>query len=119
MRQKTTQIVPCINTDIALQRLNGDTALLATLAGFFLEDAPQLLDDLHEGLRKNSLRQITESAHRLRGLASSFEAGPVMKLTAQIETLTATQEYERMQDLTEQLDFEFARLVAKLHDLAQ
>jgi len=108
-----------MNTAIALQRLNGNTALLATLAGFFLEDAPQLLEDLHEGLSKNSPRQITQSAHRLRGLASSFEASRVMELTSEIENLSGSDAVARLEELTLQLDEEFARLMESLQKLSE
>ncbi len=107
-----------MNADIALKRLNGNTALLATLAGFFLEDAPQLLEDLHAGLRKNSPRQVTENAHRLRGLASSFEASRVVELTSEIENLSGSEATTRMQHLTTQLDEEFARLIETLQKLS-
>jgi two-component system, sensor histidine kinase and response regulator len=108
-----------MNTAIALQRLNGNTALLATLAGFFLEDAPQLLEDLHEGLRKNSPRQITQSAHRLRGLASSFEASRVMELTSEIENLSGSDAAAHLEELVLQLDEEFARLMESLQKLSE
>lgn len=117
MRRQPIQRLPSINTEIALQRLNGNKALLATLAGFFLEDAPQLLEQLHEGLRSNSLQQVTQSAHRLRGLASSFEAGPVMQLTAEIESLRGSDGPSRINELATELDAEFARLIETLQSL--
>lgn len=87
------------------------------LAGFFLEDAPQHLDDLHDGLREMSARKITESAHRLRGLAAPFEANPVMELTAEIERLSGVGAMARLQQLAMQLDSEFERLIESLRKL--
>lgn len=117
MIPKSAITAPSIDTKVALQRLNGNTQLLLKLASFFLEDAPQYLDELHDGLRQKSAKQITESAHRLRGLASPFEANPVMELTAEIERLSGVGASVRLQQLATQLDTEFERLIQSLRKL--
>lgn len=106
-----------INTAVALERLNGDTGLLKALAGFFLEDAPQLLEQLHEGVRTHSLPEIVNNAHRLRGLASSFEALAFVELSAKIEKLGPTMDASQLRALAQQLDAEFTRLIAAVDAL--
>ena len=114
METQTTPVYTAVNTEIALQRLNGNEALLASLTSFFLEDAPQLLEHLHEGLRTDSLPQVVISAHSLRGLASTFEAIPVMQLAAEIESLGRKGDCTRLKELAGQLDAEFVRLMVAL-----
>ena len=114
----TTPVRNAINIEVALQRMGGNTTLLATLVAYFLEDAPQLLEQLHDGLRINSLEQVTLSAHSLRGLAATFEATPFVTLAMEIENLGRVGDASRLNELTAQLDIEFARLLAALQTLA-
>jgi len=107
-----------INTEIALQRLNGNRSLLSALAGFFLEDAPQLVCQLQAGIEAGSVEQTVRSAHSLRGLASSFEAIPVMKLTSEIERLGRSGDFSRLKDLINDLDAEMSRLTVELQRIA-
>ncbi len=106
----TTPVRNPINIEVALQRMSGNTTLLATLAAYFLEDAPQLLEQLHDGLRINSLEQVTLSAHSLRGLAATFEATPFVTLAMEIENLGRVGDASRLNELTTRLDAEFTRL---------
>ncbi len=107
-----------INTEIALQRMNGNTALLTAMARLFLEDAPQLVERLDDGLRTNALEQVVLSAHSLRGLAATFEATPVVTLALEIENLGRAGDTSRLKELGAQLDIEFARLLAALQSLS-
>jgi HPt (histidine-containing phosphotransfer) domain-containing protein len=103
-----------IDIDVVLERLNGSQAMLANLANFFLEDAPEVLQQLHDGLRANSLTQIFGNAHRLKGLASTFEPTPVAELAAEIESCGRNGDTTQCTELTSQLDSEFARLTEAL-----
>lgn len=103
-----------INVDVALKRLNGDRTLLAAMAGFFFEDGPQLLVQLRESLKSNSFPSAVRAAHSLRGLASSFEATPVMELASEIERLGRAGDFSRIHDLADRLEAEVTRLTAAL-----
>ena len=111
-------VPPCpIDTEIALQRLNGDRAMLESLASFFLEDAPKLVEALHSSIQSGSLSQIVRSAHSLSGLASTFEATTVTRLTSEIERKGRQGDTSGLAELMLQLDAEFASLTAALQEL--
>ena len=117
MEMQTITRPGTIDTEIALQRLNGDRALLASLASFFLEDAPQLVTALHDSIDTNSLPQVVRTAHSLCGLASTFEAKSVTNLTAEIERQARQGETSELAELMHQLDAEFASLIVELQVL--
>ena len=106
-----------MNASIALQRLNGSHTMLAALAGFFLEDAPQQFEQLREAVRSASLPQVARTAHGLRGLSATFEAIPVMQLTQEIERLAKNGEASGLHELVETLAGELARLTEVLRQV--
>jgi HPt (histidine-containing phosphotransfer) domain-containing protein len=103
-----------IDLEVVLERLNRNREMLAVLASFFLEDAPQVLERLHDGLRANSCSQVFANAHRLKGLASTFGPTPVAELAAEIETHGRNGDATKLPELTGQLDSEFVRLTEAL-----
>ncbi|MCS7041800.1 MAG: PAS domain S-box protein [Bryobacteraceae bacterium] len=56
----------------ALDRLGGDSALLAELAGLFLEEGPRLLSELDDALRQGDAHAAQNAAHQLKGLLAQF-----------------------------------------------
>ncbi len=111
------QLEPPMNADVALGRLNNDRSLLIAMAGFFLEDAPQLFEKIRAGTNKTPLNDIVRSAHSIRGLASSFEALPVMQVSGEIEQVMRTADHSQLDHLTAKLDAELARLYSALRAL--
>jgi two-component system, sensor histidine kinase and response regulator len=106
-----------INSDSALKRLNGNQDMLAALAGFFLEDAPQLLQQLHLGLASNALPQVARAAHSLRGLASTFDPSVVLECAAEVERASKASDTPRLPDMVKRLDAEVRQLIDALQQL--
>ncbi len=105
-----------ICTEVVLERLNGDRALMAKLAGFFLEDAPRLVETLRADIESGSAPRIAGSAHSLGGLASTFEAKSFTRLTTAIERNCRQGDTSEMTELMQQLDAEFLWLIADLRE---
>lgn len=63
-----------VDFDAALRRLGGDRQLLADLADFFSEDAPQLLQEMERSLQTRSLKAFQLQVHSLKGLLGNFGA---------------------------------------------
>lgn len=118
MDSQLAQTGPVINTEVALRRLGGDTKLFATLAGFFLQDAPTLMQQLHDARRMGTVELIFQSAHSLKGLASTFEALPFVELAVEIESLARAGDLLAIDALMSPLDFEFSRLMTNLQNSA-
>lgn len=106
-----------MNVEIALRRLNGDHSLLVKMAVFFQEDAPPLMARLRDGATSNNRETLTQVAHSLRGLAGTFEATQVSKLTLEIEQGAATLDNARLSELVATLESEFARLMEEIQTL--
>lgn len=104
--------------EIALRRLGGDEALLRTLVGFFLEDAPTLVDQLHEAIEAGDWGSVALKAHSLKGLSSTFEAIPFMQVAATMEAQASTADQNQLAETGQQLQMEFDRLIADLKSFA-
>jgi two-component system, sensor histidine kinase and response regulator len=68
-----------------LRRCGGDEQLVREMTGFFLEDAPRLLADIEAGLAGDDLDLARRAAHSLKGLASNFDAEPVISAALTLE----------------------------------
>jgi len=65
----------------ALGRVAGDSELLAAMAMFVVEDSQEVIDELQTHLQCHEMTQAAASAHKLKGMLSTFEtAGPVIDL---------------------------------------
>jgi PAS domain S-box-containing protein len=61
----------------ALARLEGDVEIFKEQVVFFLRDAPALLVDIQDALAAGDAGKLRTAAHRLKGLAASFDAQAV------------------------------------------
>jgi two-component system, sensor histidine kinase and response regulator len=119
MLNSRTETTPVINRDVALRRLGGDAQLLATVAGFFLQDAEMLMRELHAAHRAAAFETIVHKAHSLKGLASTFEAIPFIETAYAIESVARVQDGSRLDVMIPRLDHEYHRLIAHLHSFAE
>ncbi len=108
-----------MNVEIALRRLNGDHSLLVKMAEYFLEDAPPLVEKLRQAVHPRNNESLIHDAHSLRGLAGTFEATQVTKLTLEIEQGAATLDEARLRELVATLESEFARLMDEIQALVK
>ncbi|MBS0201265.1 MAG: Hpt domain-containing protein [Planctomycetes bacterium] len=108
-----------MNTEIALRRLNGKVKLLTAMANLFLEDAPQLHEQLHQAVRARSSAQIVRHAHSLRGLAAPFEATRFMQLAEEIEQHGSDGVSSGLLRLVDEFDAELLRLTDAVKTLCK
>jgi len=73
------------NEAAAMKRLQNDRDLLHDLIGYFLEDAPVLLQQLRDAVATNDLREAERFAHSIKGLAQSFAADTAAGNAADLE----------------------------------
>lgn len=65
----------------ALARLSGDEELLVAMASMVVDDAPVIVRELQDQLEQESLTDAATTAHKLKGMCSTFETGsPVLEL---------------------------------------
>lgn len=71
----------------ALARLCDDADLLCSMASLVSADADGVLDELREHLRRGDVAESARSAHKLKGMLSTFETGsPITELQELIDT---------------------------------
>lgn len=71
----------------ALSRVGGDAALLSELASMFLDEYPQLLAQIQEGLDEGIQHRVHGAAHQLKGLLAQFGAEGARQKAYAVETL--------------------------------
>ena len=69
----------------ALARLEGDVEIFKEQVVFFLRDAPALLVDIQEAFAVGDAGKLRTAAHRLKGLAASFDATAVTERAFDLE----------------------------------
>lgn len=72
--------------EMALDRLGGDRALLAELAGMFEEEYPRLLESIRAGLSAGDGHAVNAAAHQLKGLLAQFAADHARDVAFLVET---------------------------------
>jgi CheY-like chemotaxis protein/HPt (histidine-containing phosphotransfer) domain-containing protein len=75
----------CFDLQASLYRLGGDRALLGSLIGFFLEDAPGLVSQLRAAVEQGEPHAIEHAAHSLKGLVANFDAHDAVRAAARLE----------------------------------
>jgi len=68
-----------------LSRLGGDRDLFKDMAGFFIADAPELMQRLARQTAEADAVGVAQAAHALLGTASNFGARAVMEIAERIE----------------------------------
>ena len=96
--------------DRSLARLGGDPGLFAEIVVLFLEDAPQLLDRVREGLEQQNQAELERAAHSLKGLSVNFDAKRLSSAAASVEQHARENDLERAAACYPNLEQEFRRL---------
>jgi PAS domain S-box-containing protein len=78
-----------INRQAVLARLDGDERLLLDLVEMYLQQWPRLFAELLQALQEDDLPTVTFKAHRLNGLARTFEAREAVDAALRVEDLCA------------------------------
>ena len=98
----------------SLSRLGGDVELFRELVGYFLEDCPEMLDQIHLGLGEQDSMRVERAAHSLKGLAANFGAARVVASAQTLEDLARQRKLEPARDVALRLDKEVGDLKTAL-----
>lgn len=101
----------------ALDRFDGDHELFLTLAGMFVERAPQVLTSIQTALAKQDLLLLAKEAHKLKGSALEFCAHPAAAAAAQLEASAGQAAAQNMTGLCERVQAETQRLIIELNGI--
>lgn len=103
-----------VNLGIALARLGNDQQLLRDMAGFYIEDVPQLMGELRSALESSDQELATRSAHSLKGLSSNFEAPFAVGAALAVENAARGGDLQKAAAGVEELDQELGRVIQAL-----
>ncbi len=108
------QILACLNTAAAINRLGGDQKLYRRILGLFREEHSGLLEEIREALQQADEPLARSRAHSLKGLAGTLGADEIMALSKQLETDIASGDPASVQDCLSDLQPRFAALISAL-----
>jgi signal transduction histidine kinase/CheY-like chemotaxis protein/HPt (histidine-containing phosphotransfer) domain-containing protein len=113
-REKQTQearMLPIINREAALKRLDGDTELFQKFCRMFLEEIPEIIAKLEKARQRGNFRELRINAHYLKGSAAMIGAEKAAGSAAQLEKSACEKKDAReAQRLLQQVKKELARV---------
>jgi HPt (histidine-containing phosphotransfer) domain-containing protein len=79
-----------MNVDDALRRLGGDEELLRDIVQIYLEDAPGIIERIHNAAAQSDTNALQRAAHSLKGLGATLSASEVVGAAARLEHMAAS-----------------------------
>lgn len=78
---------PVLDRTALMERMDGDTELLAELAAIFLEDCPRLMAAAREAVADRNEEAVVTAAHAIKGAVSNFCARGCVEAAYALERL--------------------------------
>lgn len=103
----------------ALERLEGDSALLAELAALFVEDCPQLMASIRQAIECQDPEALARAAHALKGSVSNFAARRAVDQALRLEAMGRQGDLEGAPEAYGALQATLGRLIEALTGLAK
>ena len=73
--------------DAALHALEGDRALLQRIAQLFVQQAPQLFEDVENAIAGSDALALERAAHKIRGSVTNFASTRTHDAALRLETM--------------------------------
>jgi len=102
------------NLDAALKRLGNNPGLLKDMFLFYKEDAPQLIEDIRQGIQRRDREDTARAAHSLKGLSSSFDADHNIEAALRIQRLAEAERFDAIVPLLEPLTILTQKLIDQI-----
>jgi PAS domain S-box-containing protein len=102
----------------ALSNIGGDEELLAELAGIFLEEYPEVIENIRAAVANNDSEALMYHAHALKGSVGNFVARDVERSVRLLEQFAREGNLADAPTVLGELEAALARLTPALSDLA-
>jgi HPt (histidine-containing phosphotransfer) domain-containing protein len=99
--------------------LGGSFANLVLLIESFLEEAPKLLEELHQSQSAKDAQGLRRAAHSLKGNSVDFGALSLAALCRQLENEARENHLDGLVDLIAQIDAAYPLVELALRDILQ
>lgn len=106
-----------VDEEGALKRLGGDRSLFDEFISIFLEDSPELLSEIRQGLKSDDANAVGKNAHSLKGLMSNFGAKECVEVALKIELAGRAGEVAECDDDFQRLEHLHGQLASELKSL--
>ncbi len=83
---RSTMNTVTLNLEPARASLDNNAQRVLTIGTVLIEDLPMLVEDLQTAFARNDREILWLMSHTIRGLASNFQAEPLMQMAAMLET---------------------------------
>jgi CheY-like chemotaxis protein/HPt (histidine-containing phosphotransfer) domain-containing protein len=110
---------PAFDRAAAVERLGGDEALFAEVAGVFVSDSPQQLEQVRRAVAEGTAAELRRTAHGLKGAAAYVGGTAVATAAHKLEQMGAVGELAGAAEALQTLEREVNRLTAALGTLPQ
>jgi len=102
-----------------LARVGGDEELLREVVRLFLEDFPDMMDEIRRAAADRNAFALHQSAHRLKGAAANFSLTIVSKAALRLETMGQSRDLSGVEDALAALERETASIEETLLELTE
>jgi len=103
-----------LNRAVALERLGGDEELLREIAGLFLEDTQELVEEIRRAAYARDAAALQRAAHTLKGSVGNFGAEGTFEAAYQLEKMGRSGDLTGVEDAVLRLGAELDRLTPAL-----
>lgn len=98
---------------------DGDPELLLDLIQMFLDDGPEKVRAVHEGLQTGDFDKMERAAHSLKGSSGNLGARLLQDACEKIQIATRAKRLDESRDLATELDAKFAEAEVALRQLLE
>ncbi len=99
-----------VNLETALPRFDNDRQFFADMCGEFLVSLPKRIEEMRASFKAGDVVTLSRHGHSLKGVSGNFSAGPITRLSAEIEALGQADNLSDAPKLIDQLETETKRL---------
>jgi HPt (histidine-containing phosphotransfer) domain-containing protein len=103
-----------IDWDAALERVAGDEETLGELVEIFLDQWPQMLDEIEQGVARADYTTLRRAAHTLKGSAAIFGAKRVANVSQRLSEMGKNEQLDGADEALRELQDEMDELVPEL-----
>jgi len=109
---------PAVDWETAIERVDGDEALLLDLAKLFLNEYPRMLEAVRVAVERKNAPELHRAAHSLKGSVATFAAQQAFDAALRLERFGRAGELSEVEEAFSVLATEVDRLRATLETLA-
>jgi HPt (histidine-containing phosphotransfer) domain-containing protein len=117
--QRPARDPPAIDRAMAVQRLGGDESVLFEMAGLFLEQCPELVEQVRRAVARRDPQRIEQAAHRFKSSVSNFFAKEAFEAAQALEAMARQGMLDDVQEACDRFVRAVDQLQPVLKDLAR